>query len=635
MAATRQRRFPIGAEVVSEIGVHFRVWAPDSHAVAVELFDPSGTVERAAPLERETAGYFAGLVPEIGVGARYKFKLARGSFPDPASRFQPDGPHGASQVVEPSFPWTDAAWRGRAVEELVIYELHLGTFTPEGTWRAAMEQLPELARLGITMIEVMPVADFPGRFGWGYDGVDLFAPSRLYGTPDDARAFINRAHELGLMVILDVVYNHVGPDGNYLAQFARDYFSTKYSNEWGEPLNFDGENSGPVREFFLTNARYWIEEFHFDGLRLDATQQIFDRSKPHFLAELSSVVRDAAGERQVYVVGENESQHAWLARPHSQGGGGLDALWNDDFHHAAMVAATGRAEAYYSGYRGAAQEFVSAVKHGFLYQGQWYQWQKQRRGLPAFDLPARRFVHFLQNHDQVANSLRGLRLHQLTSPGRFRALTALLLLGPQTPLLMQGQEFAASAPFLYFADHKPELQTLVSKGRRKFLHQFQTIARPESDSVFSEPGSEETFRRCKLDFSERATQRPTYRLHEDLLRLRRHDPTIADPASIEGAVLSERAFVIRYFSPSGGDDRLLIVNLGGDLHFHPAPEPLLAPLEDHGWAVQWSSEAPEYGGGGTPPLETASNWIIPGEAAVLMKPHENRAPPAAKLSEKD
>jgi maltooligosyltrehalose trehalohydrolase len=602
--------------------------------VSVELIRTNEARATVHPLEREEGSYFSGVIPTARAGDRYRFKLEHGSFPDPASRFQPEGPHGASAIVDPRFEWTDSGWRGRPLRELVLYELHLGTFTPEGTWRSAMEQLPELARCGITMIELMPVADFPGEFGWGYDGVDLFAPSRLYGTPDDARRFIDRAHALGIAVILDVVYNHVGPDGNYLREFSDHYFSRRYANEWGDPLNFDCEHCQSVREFFITNARYWIEEYHFDGLRLDATQQMFDASPVHILAEISAAARQAGAGREIFVVGENESQHGELVRSRAQGGCELDALWNDDFHHVAMVAATGRAEAYYSGYRGVAQEFVSAAKRGFLYQGQWYQWQKQRRGRPALDLGPRHFVTFLQNHDQIANALRGERLHQLTSRGRLRALTALLLLSPQIPLLFQGQEFAASAPFLYFADHQGELREKVAAGRHAFLRQFPTIACPESAAVFAQPGDRETFLKCQLALSERDSHAEVYRLHQDLLRIRKTEPAIPGATDFDGAVLGDRAFVLRYFGPEG-DDRLLIVNLGMDLQFHPAPEPLLAPRNGGGWQTLWSSEAPDYGGCGTPPLETNSGWLIPGEAAFLLKPHDDGTLPSAKFSEKD
>jgi maltooligosyltrehalose trehalohydrolase len=536
-------------------------------------------------------------------------------------------------VVDGStFRWTDQNWAGISVKDLVLYEIHIGTFTAEGTWRAAMGQLAELKRLGVNGLEVMPIADFQGRFGWGYDGVNVFAPTRLYGSPDDVREFVNRAHELGIMVILDVVYNHFGPDGNYHGEFSKDYFSTKYKCDWGEALNFDGENSGPVREFFVSNARYWIEEFHFDGFRFDATQSIHDAGKKHIIGEISAAARDAAGERRIYMVGENEPQDTKLIRSCETGGCGLDALWNDDFHHSAKVATLGQREAYYMDYTGAPQEFVSAAKYGFLYQGQYYSWQKKRRGTLSLDLTPKNFVTFLQNHDQVANSLRGERLHAMCGEGISRALTALLLLGPSTPMLFQGDEFGSSAPFLYFADHNEALNKMVREGRQKFLEQFQTIASKEAQALLADPADIRTFQKCKLDFSEREKNQETYRLHEELLRLRREDPTLKNAEFLDGAVLGEHTFVLRYFSELG-DDRLLLVNLGSTHYLNPCPEPLLGPKEGHGWRVLWSSEDPKYGGNGTPPVETAGNWIIPGPAAVLMSPNENAELTSAKLSQ--
>jgi maltooligosyltrehalose trehalohydrolase len=628
-----QRRLPIGAEP-QQGAVHFRLWAPASENVAVEIERDAGSLNPFS-LKLEGNGYFSGLMPDAKVGDRYKIRLDSGAFPDPASRFQPDGPHGPSQIIDPdAFKWTDEEWRGFEPKEIVLYEMHIGTFTSEGTWSAAMQQLLELKRLGVTALEVMPIADFPGRFGWGYDGVDLFAPTRLYGNPDDVRRFVNRAHEVGLMVILDVVYNHVGPDGNFLGQFSKDYFNPSYKCEWGEAINFDGENSGPVREFFVSNARYWIDEFHFDGLRLDATQQIFDNSGTHILCEIGNAARQAGRERLIYIVSENEPQHTRLVRSCEAGGYGLNSLWNDDYHHSAMVAATGRSEAYYSDYRGTPQEFISAAKYGYLYQGQWYKWQEKRRGTSALDLSATNFVVFLQNHDQIANSLCGHRLHKLASPGKLRALTALTLLNPSTPMLFQGEEFAASTPFLYFADHNAKLNKLVSQGRGEFLDQFRSIATEEGRAHLTEPGNIETFQRCKLDFKDRERNADVYQMYMDLLRLRREDQTIGDADLIDGAVLAPEAFVLRYFSEMG-DDRLLLVNLGADLHLNPAPEPLLAPLENHGWRILWSSESPEYGGCGTPPVETRANWMIPGQAAILMGPDEHDELPKVKISQND
>jgi maltooligosyltrehalose trehalohydrolase len=569
-------------------------------------------------LEPESEGYFSGLLTTARAGQLYRLQLDSGTFPDPASRFQPEGPHGPSQIVDPGkFRWTDAAWRGVPREGQVLYELHVGTFTQEGTWHSAMQQLPALAQLGVTVLEVMPVADFPGRFGWGYDGVNLYAPTRLYGGPDDFRAFVDCAHELGLGVILDVVYNHFGPDGNYLKHFSRGYFSERYKNEWGDPLNFDGPDSGPVREFFIHNAGYWVEEFHVDGLRIDATQQIFDASEQHILHDIVECVKKAAGGRPTFIVAENEPQDSKLVRPKEQGGYGFSALWNEDFHHSANVAATGRNEAYYTDYHGTPQELISAAKHGLLYQGQWYSWQQKTRGWPALDLHPTQIVTFLQNHDQVANSHRGYRVHQLASPGMLRAITALWLLGPQTPMLFQGQEFASSAPFLYFADHYPELAKMVRQGRYTFLEQFASIA-ADHGTCLAEPAAAETFERCKLNHGERESHADVYALHSDLLRLRREDPVFGQPRhrGVDGAILGASAFVLRFFGEDAGD-RLLLVNLGVDLLLHIQPEPLLAPLLGTNWKPIWSSENPRYGGSGTPLLGEGT-WRIPGAAALVL-----------------
>jgi maltooligosyltrehalose trehalohydrolase len=499
--------------------------------------------------------------------------------------------------------------------------MHIGTFTREGTWEAARRELKELAHLGITVIEVMPIADFPGRFGWGYDGVNLFAPTRLYGGPDDFRRFINCAHEAGIGVLLDVVYNHLGPDGNYLGQFSEDYFTDRYQCEWGAAINFDGPNCGPVREYFTANAVYWLQEFHLDGLRLDATQQIYDSSPDHILAVITRRAREAASPRSVFIVAENEPQKVKLMLSQEQGGYGIDALWNEDFHHSAMVAMTGRADAYYSDYRGTPQEFISAAKWGYLYQGQLYSWQKQRRGTPAFGLQPKKFVNYIQNHDQLANSGSGQRCDDLTSPSGYRAITTFFLLAPQTPMLFQGQEFAASSPFFYFADHKDELARLVAKGRAQFLSQFRVLATAEMQARLPDPGDPMTFVRSKLDLGERQSHAEEYALHRDLLHRRKEDSVFRKQQgrrALEGAVLGQEAFVLRFFGETEGDDRLLIVNLGRDLHLNPAPEPLLAPPENTHWITDWTSEDPRYGGWGTPPIETADNWHIQGEAAAVL-----------------
>jgi maltooligosyltrehalose trehalohydrolase len=436
------------------------------------------------------------------------------------------------------------------------------------------------------------------------------------------RNFVNRAHAVGIGVILDVVYNHVGPDGNYLSKFSPFYFTEKHETDWGQAINFDGEQSGPVREFFRDNATYWISEFHLDGLRLDATQDLHDESEPHILSEISRAARHAAGHRSIVLIGENEPQDTRLLKPLPEGGYDLDALWNDDFHHSAMVALTGKADAYYTDYRGSAQEFVSAVKYGYLYQGQWYRWQEKRRGTCTLGCPRAAMVNFIQNHDQVANSAHGQRIHELTSPGMLKALTALMLLAPGTPMLFQGQEFAASSPFLFFADHKPELAAKVRRGRRKFLEQWRSLTMPEMKACLDDPSAFSIFERSKLNHSEANSHGQIYALHRDLLRLRREDPVISRQGEdgIDGAVLSSACFVIRFFSPAYDRDRLLVVNLGIELELNPAPEPLLGPPLQTRWTELWSSDDPQYGGCGTAPLDSDENWRIPGQAAVVMHP---------------
>ncbi len=627
--APHQRRLAIGAEVVAGGGAHFRVWAPRRREVEVVLEEGAHSVKLVAELE----GYFSGLVKEAQAGTLYKFRLDGSDtlYPDPASRFQPQGPHGPSQVIDPeSFSWSDQGWKGIGREGQVVYEMHIGTFTREGTYATAERHLADLAELGVTCIEVMPLPEFPGEFGWGYDGVDLFAPYHVYGTPDAFRQFVDRAHAVGLAVILDVVYNHIGPDGNYLREFSESYFSQTHQTDWGDALNFDGPGSGPVREFFLSNAQYWIEEFHLDGFRFDATQAIVDDSPEHLLKQITQRARSAAGEREIYLVNENEPQHTKLVRKPAAGGYGMDALWNDDFHHSAMVALTGHNEAYYTDHFGTPQEFISAGKWGYLYQGQRYRWQKRRRGTPALDLPPTAFVHFLQNHDQIANYGRGYRAHQLTSPSELRAMTVLMLLMPQTPMLFQGQEFAASSTFHYFADHNPELAKLVCAGRAKEMSQFPSVATPAMQACLLDPGDVKTFTRCKLDHGEREVgfHEEIYRLHRDLLRLRREEQVFRQAQCarlLDGAVLGPQAFLLRFFTEpthaDGTDDRLLLVNFGRDLSLQAASEPLLAPPPEKRWSIQLSSDEPCYGGSGTAHPDTEDEgWLLPGRCAILLKP---------------
>jgi maltooligosyltrehalose trehalohydrolase len=622
-AAAPRRRLPVGAEVVPGGGVHFRVWAPKYDRVEAVLDGGAGTLA----LEAEPGGYFSGMLAKAGAGTRYRYRLGEKLLPDPASRFQPGGPAGPSEVVDPSsYRWGDRGWAGPSkAEGHVLYELHVGTFTPGGTWADASAQLPYLAELGVTAVELMPVGEFPGKFGWSYDTVDLFAPYHGYGAPDDFRKFVDRAHGLGLAVLLDVVFNHLGPDGNVLEDYSDDYFSKRHITEWGPALNFDGENAGPVREFILANAAYWVNEFHLDGLRIDATQGLYDESADHIVGALARRVREAGrGQgRGVLVVGESEPQHARLLRAPDRGGMGYDMLWSDDFHHTAVVATTGSREGYYGDYLGTPQEFVSALKRGWLYQGQWNPRQKKRRGTPALDLPACAFIFYLQNHDQIANSAAGVRLHALTGPGRYRAVSAVQLLAPATPLIFQGQEFAASSPFLYFGDLAKRHADEMHQGRRSFVSQFASLATEEMQERVPYPKDPDVFARSKLDPSERdrGAHAQTLALYRDLLRLRREDPVFSTRCpNVDGAVLGPEAFVLRWFGPEGGD-RLLLVNLGVELRLPQVAEPLLAPPDGATWRVLWSSDDPRYGGFGTPGPESEEfNWRLNAHTAVALKP---------------
>jgi maltooligosyltrehalose trehalohydrolase len=572
--------------------------------------------QRPIAMMADADGYYTATA-EARPGERYGFKLDGGEqvLPDPASRFQPEGPHGLSEIVDPStFTWKHDAWPLAPRSHHVLCEMHCGTFSAGRTWRGALERLEALRAMGITLVEVMPVAEFPGRFGWGYDGVQWFAPFHGYGRPDDFRAFVDAAHGLGLGVILDVVYNHFGPDGNYMPLLAPGFLSKKYPNEWGDALNFDDELSAHVRGFARANVRYWIEEFRIDGFRFDAVQQIFDASEEHIAAELTREARNAAGAREVLVFAEHEPQHATLVRPPSEGGYGMDAIWNDDFHHASVVALTGARVAYYSDYEGTARELAACVRHGFLFQGQHYAWQKKPRGQPALDLPPLRTVCYLENHDQIANSTAGQRLHQRASPGALRAMTALLLLGPWMPLLFQGQEFGATSPFLFFADHTAPLADAVAKGRGDFLSQFRNTRDPEVSLPL--PHDRETFVRCVLDDAERAGNARHIALHRDLIRLRQTDPGLdASRVGVDAAALSGSCLVVRY--TGSGRQRLLVVNLGCAVDISQASEPLVAPPQGGRWQVIWHSERPTYGGSGMPPLEVL-RWEVPGQAAVLL-----------------
>ena len=610
---TRDR--DLGARVVED-GVVFTVWAPRQTSLAVVLDDTAEYV-----MERLADGYFRGHVPGIGAGRQYWFKLAEGGRPDPASRFQPAGVSGPSMVVDATaFHWTDDQWSGTVpAHAQVIYEMHLGTFTEQGTWAAAQERLTDVAALGITTIEVMPIAEFAGRFGWGYDGVFLSAPFHHYGTPDDVRRFVDAAHRLGLAVILDVVYNHTGPVGSVLHEYSDWYFSD-HESEWGRGFNLDGAHSAPVRRFLRANVGVWLEEYHFDGLRFDAVHAIVDTSPEHLIDELTRTAREACTTRRLYLVAENEAQDVSLLTSAAKGLAGVDSIWNEDWHHSAFVALTGRREAYFIDYGGTATELATMAQWNLLYQGQWYSWQKKRRGADARHLPSSSFVAFLENHDQLANTGFGTRLYQSVHPALWRALTAALLLGPAVPMLFQGQERAVTAPFTYFADHEGPLAEAVRTGRQEFLSQFPSLADPQAINRMPKPDDEAAFRACHITWTDTVPAVHAWRLHFDLLAIRRNDPVLSLVGTPEVLIAStaptSSVMVLRYQRDE--DERLILLNLGA-LTTPVMNDPLLAPPAGHHWTLTWCSESVDYGGSGVVESFGDGAWRLQAHCAWLLR----------------
>jgi maltooligosyltrehalose trehalohydrolase len=462
----------------------FRVWAPAAQKVEL-LLESANRASLRSTMEKTADSIFSVQTKTARVGDLYRFQLDDNPlWPDPASRYQPRGIHGPSQVIDASaFSWSDDQWEGIGRERLVFYELHVGTFTKEGTFAAATEKLLSLRDLGVTAIELMPVADFPGLRNWGYDGVALFAPAHIYGTPDDLRRLVNTAHQLGLSVHLDVVYNHLGPDGAYLPAFSPFVFSGRHHSPWGAGLNFDGPHSDMVRRFFIENALHWIHDYHFDGLRLDATNAIADDSPKHFLAELTEAVENSmqGARRKVEIIAEDERNLSTMAMPREAGGWGLDAIWADDFHHQVHRCLTGETEGYYADFSGSMDDIAATVQQGWFYCGQYAASFGKPRGTDPSPLPISAFVVCLQNHDQIGNRALGERLNHLIDLPSYCAASVLLLLAPEIPLLFMGQEWASSSPFQYFTDHNPELGRKGDAGNsRVFLH--STIPKRASES---------------------------------------------------------------------------------------------------------------------------------------------------------
>ena len=496
---------PFGARL--EAGsTRFSLWAPA--AAQIDLVLGSDSDARRLPMTQRELGWYDCVVEHAGSDTRYAFRIDDAiDVPDPASRANPDGVHAPSSVVDPAaYEWADGGWQGRPWNETVIYEMHVGTFSRQGTFAAAIPHLDSLVELGVTALELMPVAAFAGMRNWGYDGVLPFAPAACYGTPEDMKRLVDAAHARGLMVLLDVVYNHFGPDGNYLHRYAPQFFSSDHATPWGPAINFEGKASATVREFFLHNALYWLEEFHLDGLRLDAWHAIADTSKPDFLAELAKRVRTHFGEaRTIHLVLENDRNEAHrLARDPCGRPEVATAQWNDDLHHALHVIATGETDGYYADY--AKQPLASlgrALAQGFAYQGEESAFRGgMRRGEPSDGLPPSAFVAFAQNHDQIGNRAFGDRLATMIPAAALRALAACVLLAPQIPLLFMGEEFAASTPFLFFCDFAGELAQAVTVGRRREFARFAQFAHPSQRERIPDPNANATFVASKLDWSQ-------------------------------------------------------------------------------------------------------------------------------------
>ena len=529
-------------------GVRFRVFAPTTRDLRLTLLT-GASAGTHRPL-RDVAGVFEFFVPGAGAGDLYGYSLDGSALrPDPASRFQPDGVHGPSEVVDAdAYRWMTTGWQGRDPRDLTIYELHVGTFTGAGTFAAARERLPQLAELGVTAIELMPVADFAGSRNWGYDGVCLYAPSRSYGRPDDLRAFVDAAHHVGIAVILDVVYNHLGPEGAYLTLFNPQYITERHTTPWGGAVNLDGPGCELVRSFIIDNAVHWLREYRLDGLRLDATHALIDESPTHIVAELVDALRSAA-LWPLAIFAEDHRNLADLVEPRERGGWGLDGVWADDFHHIIRRQLAGDSHAYFQDFEGSCEELALAIQQGWLFTGQHSKHLQQRRGTDPSHIPMQKFVVCLQNHDQIGNRATGERLHHTVDHAAWRAASTILMTAPMTPLLFMGQEWAASSPFQFFTDVEPGLGALVTEGRRREFREFPAFSDPVARASIPDPQALSTFEASRLNWDERqqGMHRVTLALYRELLRLRNTHRALGAECGVAGnaVALDRGALVMR------------------------------------------------------------------------------------------
>lgn len=598
-----------GATVTPD-GVRYCVWSPLQALVTVEIHRKrDGSVHTLELIRAEQDRHMV-TDPEGQAGDTYGFRLNGGNLlPDPVSRAQAESVHGLSVVVDPTtYQWHDADWERPPFRDIVIYELHVGTFSPEGTFRGAIHRLPHLKELGITAIEIMPLADFPGAHNWGYDGVLLYAPARCYGPPDHLRELVDAAHAADIAVILDVVYNHFGPDGNYVASFSPSYFHSKHHTPWGNGLNFDAEGCAPVRDFFRNNPIYWMEEFHIDGFRFDAAHEIHDDSTPHILAEMSQAIHQRGG----YTVAEDPRNEVKLITEYKDGGVGLDGVWADDFHHAARVAETHEQHSYFEDFSGSVDDLLTVLRDGWLYSGQTSKVMGVPRGTSAGLLPPQRFIHCISNHDQVGNRAMGERLNHLISPEAYRVLSALLCLSPYTPMLFMGQEWAASTPFLFFTEHNLELGKLITEGRRKEFANFPGFADPALRETIPDPQDVHTFERSKLQWGEipHDGHAKTLLLYRTCLKLRREN-TAFRPIDRRGWRAE------KMFTDAGGiflGDYLIAFDVNGGSR---GPLPV-----NRRWEVILSTEEKRFGGSGALAWNGGTEGVyFPVPELLLLKAH--------------
>ena len=602
----------LGATYLGNGCCSFAVWAPLVQQVEVRIVSPREKVFR---LEKDKRGYHQATVEGVEPGTFYLYRLGGGKErPDPASRFQPQGVHGPSQVVDPAFSWNDHSWIGLALRDYIIYELHVGTFTSEGTFEAVIPYLQDLKSLGITAVELMPVAQFPGSRNWGYDGTYPFAVQNSYGGPDGLKYLVDVCHQIGLAVVLDVVYNHLGPEGNYLADFG-PYFTERYRGPWGHPINFDGPYSDEVRRYFIENALHWLVEFHFDALRLDAVHGILDFSAQPFLQQLALEVNDRTGRlnRRVYIMPESDLNDTRLIRSRELGGFGLDGQWNDDFHHSLHTLLTGEQTGYYQDF-GRLHHLVKAFSEGYVYSGDYSRYRKRSHGNSSRSVAAEQLVVFAQNHDQVGNRAQSERLSELVSFEALKLAAGVVLLSPFIPLLFMGEEYGETAPFCYFVSHSdPDLVEAVRRGRREEFAVFRWQGEPP------DPQDEATFLRCKLDPGLRSQghHEVLYNFYRELIRLRRESPPlkVLDKGRLEVTGLEEKKVLLwRRWSEEQ--------EAAAVFHFGRQAKSLLLPLPEGRWRKQLDSADSIWGGpGSTVSSEVVSegkvSLSLPGESSVL------------------